>query len=151
MDCSMPGLSVHHQLPEFTQTHVHWISDAIQPSHPLLFPSSPAFNLSQNQGLKIPKPFFLFLFPCQSKQNTLPYRKSCPFHNYKNIPFFQRREGRFHKQKARTFLIIEFEHHFPVLKTCTKVPNGTQNVCNCTQRITLKSITNQTHRMFLSG
>ena len=40
MDCSTPGLQVHHQLPEFTQTHVHWASDAIQPSHPLLFPFS---------------------------------------------------------------------------------------------------------------
>ena len=51
MDCSTPGLSVHHQLPEFTQTNVHWVGDAIQPSHPLLSPSSPAFNLSQHQGL----------------------------------------------------------------------------------------------------
>ena len=47
---STPGLPIHHQLPEFTQTHVHWVSDAIQPSHPLSFPS-PAFNLSQHQGL----------------------------------------------------------------------------------------------------
>ena len=51
MDCSMPGLSVHHQLPEFTQTHAHQIGDAIQPSHPLSPPSPPAFNLSQHQGL----------------------------------------------------------------------------------------------------
>ena len=51
MDHSMPGLPVHHQLPEFTQTHVHWVSDAIQPSHPLSSPSPPAFNLSQHQGL----------------------------------------------------------------------------------------------------
>ena len=51
MDCSTPGLPVYHHLPEFTQTHVHWVGDAIQPSHPLLFPSPPAFNLSQNQGL----------------------------------------------------------------------------------------------------
>ena len=51
MDCSTPGLSVHHQLPEFTQTHVHWVVDAIQPSHPLSSPSPPAFNLSQHQGL----------------------------------------------------------------------------------------------------
>ena len=48
MDCSMPGLPVHHQLPEFTQTHVHRIGGAIQPSHPLLSPSSPTFNLSQH-------------------------------------------------------------------------------------------------------
>ena len=51
MDCSMPGLPVHHQLLEFNQTPVHWVSDAIQPSHPLLSPSPPAFNLSQHQGL----------------------------------------------------------------------------------------------------
>ena len=50
MDCSTPGLPVRHQLPEFIQTHVHWVGDAIQPSHPLLSPS-PAFNLSQHQGL----------------------------------------------------------------------------------------------------
>ena len=47
----MPGLPVHHQLPEFTQTHAHWVSDAIQPSHALLSPSPPAFNLSQHHGL----------------------------------------------------------------------------------------------------
>ena len=51
MDCSMPGLPVHHQLPELTQTHVHQVSDAIQPSHPLSSPSSPTFNLSQHQSL----------------------------------------------------------------------------------------------------
>ena len=51
MDCSKPGLSVHHQLPEFTQTHVHWVGDAIQPSHLLSSPSPPAPNPSQHQGL----------------------------------------------------------------------------------------------------
>ena len=51
MGCSTPGLSVHHQLPEFTQTHVHQVGDAIQSSHPLSSPSPPAFNLSQHQGL----------------------------------------------------------------------------------------------------
>ena len=51
MDCSTPGFLVHHQLLELAQTHVHWVSDAIQPSHPLLSPSPPAFNLSQHQGL----------------------------------------------------------------------------------------------------
>ena len=51
MDHSMPGLPVHHQLPEFTQAHVHWVSDDIQPSHPLSSPSPPAFNPSQRQGL----------------------------------------------------------------------------------------------------
>ena len=51
LDCSTPGLPVHRQLLEFTQTHVHWVDDAIQPSRPLLSPSSPTFNLSQHQGL----------------------------------------------------------------------------------------------------
>ena len=49
MNCSTPGLPVHHQLPELTQTHVYWVSDAIQPSHPLSSPS-PALSFSQHQG-----------------------------------------------------------------------------------------------------
>ena len=51
MDCSTPGFSVHQQLLELAQTHVHQVSDAIQPSHPLSSPSPPTFNLSQHQGL----------------------------------------------------------------------------------------------------
>jgi len=51
MGCSTPGLPVHHQLPEFTQTHVHWVGDAIQLSYPLSSPSPLAFNLSQHRGL----------------------------------------------------------------------------------------------------
>ena len=50
MNRSTPGLPVHHQLPEFTQTHVHRVCDAIRSSHPLLSPSPPALNLSQHQG-----------------------------------------------------------------------------------------------------
>ena len=51
MDCSMSGFPVHHQPPELAQTHVHWVSNAIQPSHPLSSPSPPSINLSQHQGL----------------------------------------------------------------------------------------------------
>ena len=51
VDCSPLGLPIHHQLPEFTQTHVHWVGDFIQLSHPISFPSPPVFNLSQHQGL----------------------------------------------------------------------------------------------------
>ena len=51
MDCSTPDFPVHHQLLELTQTYVHWVNDAIQPSHPLSSPSPPAFSLSQHQGL----------------------------------------------------------------------------------------------------
>ena len=51
VDCSIPGFSVLHYLPEFAQTHVHWVGDVIQPSHPLSPPSPPDFNLSQHQDL----------------------------------------------------------------------------------------------------
>ena len=51
MACTTPGFPVHHQLPKPTQTHVHWVSDAVQPSHPLSAPSPPAFNLAKHQGL----------------------------------------------------------------------------------------------------
>ena len=51
MNHSTPGIHVHHQLPEFAQTHVHRVGDAIQSTYPLLSPSPPAFNLSQHQGL----------------------------------------------------------------------------------------------------
>ena len=51
MNCSTPGFPVHHQLPELAQTHVHWVGNAIQSSHPLSSPSPPAFNLFHHQGL----------------------------------------------------------------------------------------------------
>ena len=51
IDCSTPGFPILHHLPEFAQTHVHWVGDAIQPSHPLSSPSSPAFSLFQHQSL----------------------------------------------------------------------------------------------------
>ena len=57
MNRSTPGLPVHHQLPEFTQTHVHRVSDAIQPSHPLSSPSPPAPNLSQHQSFPMSQLF----------------------------------------------------------------------------------------------
>ena len=60
VDCSTPGFPVLHYHPEFAQTHVHWVSDAIQPSHPLLLPCLFAFNLSQHQGL--------FQWVCSSHQ-----------------------------------------------------------------------------------
>ena len=60
MECSTPSFPVHHQLPELAQTHVRWVGDAIQPSHPLSSPSPPAFNLSQHQGL--------FQWVCSSHQ-----------------------------------------------------------------------------------
>ena len=58
MDCSTSGFPVHHQLLELTQTHVHQVSDAIQPSHPLSSPFLPAFHLSQHQGIFLMSQFF---------------------------------------------------------------------------------------------
>ena len=57
MNRSTPGFPVHHQLPEFTQTQVHWVGDAIQPSHPLSFPSPPARNPSQHQSFPMSQLF----------------------------------------------------------------------------------------------
>ena len=57
MDCSTPGLPVHHQLSELAQTHVHQVTDAIQPSHPLSSPSPPAFNLCQHQYFPVSRLF----------------------------------------------------------------------------------------------
>ena len=57
MNCSTPGLPVHHQLPEFTQTHVHWVGDAIQLSHPLSSPSPPAPKPSQHQSFPMSQLF----------------------------------------------------------------------------------------------
>ena len=57
MDCSTPGFPVHHQLPELAQIHVHRVSDAIQPSHPLLPPSPPALSLSQHESFPISQLF----------------------------------------------------------------------------------------------
>ena len=56
MDCSTPVFPVHHQLLQLAQTHVHWVSDAIQPSHPLSSPSLPAFHLFQHQGIVLLEP-----------------------------------------------------------------------------------------------
>ena len=67
MDCSTPHFPVHYLL-EFSQTHVHWVRDAIQPSHPLLSPSPPAFNLSQRQDLFF---FFCFLLFIYSNESVL--------------------------------------------------------------------------------
>ena len=58
MDCSMPGFTVHHHLPELAQTHIHWVSDAIQPSHPLPSLSHPAFNLIPASGSFLMSQFF---------------------------------------------------------------------------------------------
>ena len=71
MVCSTPGLSVHDQLPRYTQTHVRWVDDAIQPSHTLLSPSPPAFNLSQHQSL------FQWVSSSHQVEKVLEFRLQC--------------------------------------------------------------------------
>ena len=68
VDCSMPGLPVHHQLPEFTQTHVHWVGNASQPPHILSSPSPPTFSLSQHQGL------FIWVSPSNQVAKVLEFQ-----------------------------------------------------------------------------
>ena len=76
MDCSTPGFPVHHQLPEFTQTHVDWVGDATQPSHPLSSPSPPASNPSQHQSLPMSQ---LFAWGGQSTRYDLSPPVLCPW------------------------------------------------------------------------
>ena len=94
MDCSMPSLPVYHQLPEFTQTQVHWVSDALQQSHPLLYPFPPTFNLPQHQGLfqwvssshqvakvlefQLQHQFFQWIFRTDFLKNWLVESPCCP-------------------------------------------------------------------------
>ena len=80
MDCSTLGLPVHHQLPELAQTHVHLVSDAIQPSYPVLSPSPPAFHLAQHQGLFFF--YFNFIFKLYIIVLVLPNIKMNPLQVY---------------------------------------------------------------------
>ena len=83
MNCSMPGLPVHHQLPKFTQTHVHWVGDAIKPSHPLSSSSPPALNLSQHQGL------FKWVSPLHQVARVLELQlQHQSFHEYSGLISF---------------------------------------------------------------
>ena len=87
MDCSTPGLLVHYQLPEIAQIHVHQVSDAIQPSHPLSSPSPPAFNLSQHEffsnesvlHMRWPKcwSFDLSISPSSEYSGLISFRMDC--------------------------------------------------------------------------
>ena len=99
MNLSTPGLPVHHQLPELTQTHVHWVSDAIQPSHPLLSPSPPAPNPSQHQSL------FQWVTSLQPRQISI--QVSCSLEHTSLLyteggkQTIQEREREKHKRKSK--------------------------------------------------
>ena len=76
MDCSMPAFPVLHHLSELAQIHVHWVSDAIQPCHPLLCPSPPALNLSQHQVDKVLE-FSFSISPSNEYSGLIPFRMDC--------------------------------------------------------------------------
>ena len=92
MNCSMPGLPVHHQLPEFTETHVHWVSDAIQPSHPLsshlllpsIFPSIRVFSNESVLWMRWPKywSFSFSISPSNENSGLISFRMDCLFLTY---------------------------------------------------------------------
>ena len=102
MECSTPGHPVHHQLLEFTQTHVHWVGDAIQPSHPLSSPYPPAFNLSHHQGLfkwvssshqvakvlefQLQHQSFQWIFRTDFLEDWLVWSPCCPRHSQESSP-----------------------------------------------------------------
>ena len=84
MDYSTSGLPVHHQLPQSTQTHVHWVGEAIQPSHPVLSPSPPAFNLCQHQGI------FQWISSSHQMAKELELQNHCQsFHEYSGLLSFR--------------------------------------------------------------
>ena len=83
MDCSTPGFPVHHYLQKFAQTHVHWVSDAIQPSHPLLPPSPPALKLSQLQGL-FQWTWYSYFFPYVNFPQPILKRNGYDYSNFRD-------------------------------------------------------------------
>ena len=84
MHRSAPNFHVHHQLPEFAQTHFHQVSDAIQPSHPLSSPSPPAFNFSQHQN-----PFHESIFPIKWPKYWSFSFSICPSNEYSGLISFR--------------------------------------------------------------
>ena len=94
MDCSIPGFPVLHHLPEHAKTHVHCVSDAIQPSHPLSSPSSSAFNLFQHQGLSqwviylhIENPMKILIMLSYQRTNLLKFKEKLFFFSSNFILF----------------------------------------------------------------
>ena len=83
MDCSTPGLPIHHQIPEFTLTHIHSVGDATQPSPPLLSPSPPAFNLFQHQGL------FKWVSSLQQVAKVSEFQLQHPSNEYSGLIYFR--------------------------------------------------------------
>ena len=118
MNRSTSGLPVHHQLPESTQTHVHWVGDAIQPSHPLSSPSPPAFNLSKHQGLSNESALCIRWPKCWSFRFSISpsnvYSGSISFRiNWFDLLIVQgtlKSLLQFHSWKASAFFLVHLSH-----------------------------------------
>ena len=109
MNCSMPGLPVHYQLTESTQTHVHWVGDAIPPSHPLSSPSPPALSLSQHQGL------FKWVSSSHQVPKILEFQLQCNFPTHYHLGIKSGRLGRradyFNNQCHISWIDLLFQPH----------------------------------------
>ena len=132
MDCSTPGLPVHHQLLEFTQTHVQWVSDAIQPSDPLSSPSPPAFNLSHHQGFfqwvrslhRVPKYWSLSfsISPSNEYSGLISFRMD--WFDFLAVQGTLKSLQHYHSSKASilwhsAFFIVQFSHPSRLLENCS--------------------------------
>ena len=132
MDCSTPGLPVHHQLPEFTQTHVHWVGDAIQPCHPLSSPSPHAFNLPQHQGL------FKWVSSSHQVAKVLEFQhqsfqwifrtdnRRAKIFKYLPICLEQKQTPQHRLQRPRS--LGSWPHHTPMLRSALRSPRGYHSV-----------------------
>ena len=128
MNCSRPGLPVHHQIPEFTQTCVHWVGDAIQPSHPLLSPSPSALNpsirvFSNESALPIGWPMYWSFSFNISPSKEYPGLISCRMDWLKLLAvqgtlksLLQYHSSKPSILKNSAFFIVQFSHHTWLLK-----------------------------------
>ena len=125
MDCITPGLAFHHQLPELVQTRLHQVGDAIQPSHPLLSTSTPAFDLAQHQGL------FQWVSPSQQVAKVLELQlQHQSFHEYWGLIIFgidwfdlPAVQGtlksllQYHSLKASAFFTVQLSHSVQISRS----------------------------------
>ena len=141
MNCSTPGLPVHHQLPEFIQIHVHWVSDAIQPSHPLLSPSPPAPNPSQHQSLfqwvnsshEVPKycSFSFSIIPSKEHPGLISFRMD--WLDLLAVQGILKSLLQHHSSKASilqcsTFFIVQLSHPYVTTEKTTALTDLCQQV-----------------------
>ena len=166
MDCSTPGLPIHHQLPEFTQIHVHWIGDAIQPSHPLSSPSPPAsiftsIKVFSNESvLRIRWPtywsFSFSISPSNEYTRLISFRMEwldllAGQGTLKSLLQHHRSKASIFRHSA--FFIVQFSHPHPYMTTGKTITLTRQNcvgkvmslLCNMLSRLVIAFIPRSEH------